>query len=142
MRCACFWAHPFLFTSRNGHSNNSTIFNVFSFDAVLGRDSNLSPSRLRADALHFMLQPWVKRGDNYPTGIIWVNTNSCFVTLTLEDDNSGQFYWRHSLEKEQILDDFIQSTLLICLKFTLIYSGILKDKTMDEKLLEEKFWHC
>ena len=26
------------------------------------------------------------------------------MTLTLEDDNSGQFYWRHSQGKEQILE--------------------------------------
>ena len=33
-----------------------TIFNIFSYDALSDRDSNLSPSRQRADALHVTQQ--------------------------------------------------------------------------------------
>ncbi len=61
VRCACF---------RPGHSPYSnylyrtldiavvgTIFNVFSYNALTDRDSNLSPSRQPADALR--VEPWV-----------------------------------------------------------------------------------
>ena len=50
-----FWAKAFpqlkLFMSRIWHSSSRNHFNVFSYDTVLERDSNLSPSRRRSDAL-------------------------------------------------------------------------------------------
>ena len=39
-----------------------TIYEVFSNDAFLGRDLNLTPNTHRADTLHVMLQSWVLFG--------------------------------------------------------------------------------
>ena len=108
MSCACFWTKEFPLLYLLCLAPNKvavwTIFNVFSFDAILSLGSNLSPSRQWADALATCFGILLVRRGNYPTGKIWVYSNSCFVTLTLEDDNSGQFYWRHSQGKEQILE--------------------------------------
>ena len=55
MSFACLWAKAFpiiyTFFSAPDIATVGTIFNVFSLDAVSGRDSNLSPARRRADAL-------------------------------------------------------------------------------------------
>ena len=58
-----------------------TIFNVFSYDAVLGRDSNLSPTRQQADALRDMPKTLE---DSHCTCISEASThNNSIVTMFL-----------------------------------------------------------
>ena len=52
--------------SRTLHSNRRATLNVFGYDVVLGRDSNLSPSLKRADALNVTPQSLVKIWHYYP----------------------------------------------------------------------------
>ena len=51
--CACLWAKafPLLLLFAPNLAAVGTIFNVFSYEAVSARDSNLSLPRQRADAL-------------------------------------------------------------------------------------------
>ena len=55
-----FWAKAFLYSNYLCCAPEiaavGTIFNIFTYDTVSGRDSNLSPSRQRADALHVTSQ--------------------------------------------------------------------------------------
>ena len=44
-------------------AESGTIFNVFSYDGVLGRDANLSHTRQRADALRVITQSRVTSFD-------------------------------------------------------------------------------
>ncbi len=52
--CACFWPRHSPYSNYLCRASDiaavGTIFNVFSYDVVSARDSNLSPSRRRADA--------------------------------------------------------------------------------------------
>ena len=55
MSCACLLAKTFPYSNYLCRAHDiaavGTILNVFSYDAVSGRDSNLSPPRRRTDAL-------------------------------------------------------------------------------------------
>ena len=62
--CACLWtkASPllYLFMSSTWHRRSRNHFNFLSYEALSGRDSNLSPTRRRADEIHVEPRSWYK----------------------------------------------------------------------------------
>ena len=57
MSCACLWANHLC--RAPDLAAVGTIFNVFGYDAMSARDSNLSPPQRRADALRVELDLYI-----------------------------------------------------------------------------------